>query len=410
MKKYLIILFVALATSLQAQHTALLASTANQAVDFDISGGIARGYELDLNESNAQDIFWLPDGSMFWTIGATNDNIKEWTPTTNYRIEGATNTGTFSVSTYEVVPTGLWWHPDGDFFFICGLAGDNITRYDVSTTWDVTTATYVEESSAFNNGPYGLEFEPDGLGVWCAVDFSSFWRLRRYALSTAWDVTTLSTSGTSELQTEPIKPSNFGWNTDATQLWIGSENDGMLYTYDMDAYELSTAVETASQQTVYTANFRAAEMIQGRNDIFYVGGAGSNVEMKEYTFLNGVSLGATLTTNGDFATDTYWSKGSGWTISGGTASYDGTGGTSNLSKSSFVTTLDTEYIISVKVVANSGTGANDLDLGSLDVQRIHLPVDTWYYRGKSNGTGTLQIYGRASETFEIDDFNVYEIK
>ena len=33
--------------------------------------------------------------------------------------------------------------------------------------------------------------------------------------------------------------------------------------------------------------------------------------------------GAELVTNGDFATDTDWSKGTGWTISGGTANCDG---------------------------------------------------------------------------------------
>ena len=37
-----------------------------------------------------------------------------------------------------------------------------------------------------------------------------------------------------------------------------------------------------------------------------------------------------LVTNGDFATDTDWTKGTGWTISGGTANCDGTNGNSYL--------------------------------------------------------------------------------
>ena len=46
--------------------------------------------------------------------------------------------------------------------------------------------------------------------------------------------------------------------------------------------------------------------------------------------------GPELVTNGDFATDSDWSKGTGWTISGGTASFNG-GADAAISQSSVVT-------------------------------------------------------------------------
>ena len=39
--------------------------------------------------------------------------------------------------------------------------------------------------------------------------------------------------------------------------------------------------------------------------------------------LRPVSYGTELVTNGDFATDSDWTKEASWTISGGTATYDG---------------------------------------------------------------------------------------
>ena len=50
-----------------------------------------------------------------------------------------------------------------------------------------------------------------------------------------------------------------------------------------------------------------------------------------YSIKPAYALGSELVINGNFATDSNWTKGTGWTISGGVASCDGTqSSTSNL--------------------------------------------------------------------------------
>ena len=76
---------------------------------------------------------------------------------------------------------------------------------------------------------------------------------------------------------------------------------------------------TASQDGLYTVSFRAED---GYDGIIFLPISGTNTAAN----LDNVSIRATteLITNGDFSTDSDWTKGTGWSISGGVASCDGT--------------------------------------------------------------------------------------
>jgi hypothetical protein len=42
----------------------------------------------------------------------------------------------------EPVPQGLWFKPDGTRAYIIGNSADRIQQYDLSTPWNISTATY----------------------------------------------------------------------------------------------------------------------------------------------------------------------------------------------------------------------------------------------------------------------------
>jgi len=66
-------------------------------------------------------------------------------------------------------------------------------------------------------------------------------------------------------------------------------------------------------------------------------------------------LGSELVVNGDFATDTAWTKGSGWTISGGSANQDNSTPNSGDLTQSNVTTSGKKYKVTFDLVVTSGT-------------------------------------------------------
>lgn len=120
-------------------------------------------------------------------------------------------------------------------------------------------------------------------------------------------------------------------------------------------------------------------------------------------------FGPELVTNGNFATDSDWTKGTGWSIANGRASYDGTGGTSFIRQNDVIEVGKT-YKVTLEVLANEGSGINTIFLGGTVLNSSHLSVGSYTFYGSTNNTAvTLTIYGRSGEVFEIDNVSVKEV-
>jgi hypothetical protein len=120
-------------------------------------------------------------------------------------------------------------------------------------------------------------------------------------------------------------------------------------------------------------------------------------------------LGDELVTNGTFDSDSGWTKGTGWSIANGRASYDGTGGTSFIRQNDVIEVGKT-YKVTLEVLANEGSGINTIFLGGTVLNSSHLSVGSYTFYGSTNNTSvTLTIYGRSGEVFEIDNVSVKEI-
>ena len=119
--------------------------------------------------------------------------------------------------------------------------------------------------------------------------------------------------------------------------------------------------------------------------------------------------GDELVTNGTFDTDSNWTKGTGWSISGGIATYDGTGGTSAMAQADVIEVGKT-YKVTIEVISNEGTGANTIYLGGTVLNSSHLSVGTHtFYGATSNTSVSLNIYGRSGEVFQIDNVSVVDV-
>ena len=118
-------------------------------------------------------------------------------------------------------------------------------------------------------------------------------------------------------------------------------------------------------------------------------------------------LGSELVTNGDFATDSGWIKGTGWTISGGTAILDGTQtGGSSLSSSNMTVTVGKIYKVTVNVSATS-SGFRLYD--ALGVVSYGLSLgENIFYRTPSSSTYTLTPLGLAGASGIITSVSVKE--
>ena len=416
MKKLILFLTIVLfSLTGSAQFVGFIASTSNQGVfppvsqKWSIAGGIARGHEKDMNESNLQDIYMRYDGRKYWIIGATGDSVKEYDTAVPFLIEGSTLNFTFSVAGQENIPTGIEFSNDGTIMLITGLQQDAILRYDLSTAWSVATATYTSSSGSLGaGGLFNLALNNDGTQVQvCYQDFNQ----RVYTFSTPYDPTTISSLVDSE-NTGSAKFSNFGFNEDGTQAWGADENSGIVYTWDLGTtYDwINTRTNEVTQQSVYYTNLRAGEFTPGRYNSFILGGAGTNVEAKQHWMIDDMAFDVELANNADFDATGSWTIGAGWTIAGnGTAVQNGGTGNQILKSASGVDLTDGQaYVVRLNILSQVGTGTNPTTLTNL-LEDQNLIASDWYFFTENINTGVsqiLQTYGRGGEDMTVDYFGV----
>jgi hypothetical protein len=119
-------------------------------------------------------------------------------------------------------------------------------------------------------------------------------------------------------------------------------------------------------------------------------------------------LGDELVTNGDFATDSDWSKGSNWTISGGSATSDGVNATSNLSQ--VITSFSGKTFLVEGNASNVSQGFAYVSLGGSDLQIVVNSSGAFkHYVTISSGNSTLFISGRNNFIGSIDNVSVKEV-
>ena len=122
-------------------------------------------YDATAQVSSLRDIWIKPDGTKMYLVDATGDDINEYTLSTAWDVSSASYVQNFSLSAQDNTPIGVYFNPDGTKFWIYGFTSDTAYEYDLSTAWDLSSASYSTVSfSAGSQVAFGLgmTFSRDG--------------------------------------------------------------------------------------------------------------------------------------------------------------------------------------------------------------------------------------------------------
>src|SRR5690606_32800795 len=124
-------------------------------------------------------------------IGISSDSVHSYDLSTPWDITSSSHGGSFSVAAKEPNPAGVTFSPDGTRILVIGSSSGPVHRYDLSTPWDVTSASFVSSFSVAGEepGPADVTFSPDGTRMFIIGGTDS---VHRYDLSTPWDITSAS--------------------------------------------------------------------------------------------------------------------------------------------------------------------------------------------------------------------------
>ena len=169
----------------------------------------------------------------------------------------------YSVS-QESEPRGLAFNNDGTKMYVTGWDGDDINTYNLSTAWDVSTASFASTKSvsAQTNDPRDINFNTDGTKMFLLDKQND--AVQEYTLSTAFDVSTISIVDNFDMSSEEDKPNGLEFSTDGTKMYmVGSTGN------DINEYTLSTAFDISTASFVHSFNFVATSSEEGGMDMTF---------------------------------------------------------------------------------------------------------------------------------------------
>jgi hypothetical protein len=213
---------------------------------WDIStASYVRDFSVQAQETAPTDVFFKPDGTKMYVSGATGDDVNEYSLSTAWDISTASYAQSFSVSSEETVPTGVFFKDDGTKMYISGNAGDDVNEYSLSTAWDISTASYVQSFSvaAQETFPRNLFFKSDGTKMYIIGETGN--DVNEYSLSTAWDISTASYVQNFSVNAQEGSPRGIFFKSDGTKMFITGTDSDDVFSYDLSsAWDISTASYT----------------------------------------------------------------------------------------------------------------------------------------------------------------------
>ena len=200
---------------------------------------------FNIPDTSPTDLFFSDDGTRLYAVGSGTDAVYQYGLSVAWDIATASFVRSFSVSAQELTPQALFFKPDGTKMYVMGTSGDDVNEYNLATAWDISTATFFQLKSVAGQetGPNALFFKPDGTKMY--VMGSSGDDVNEYNLSTAWDISTATFLRLKSISAQESLPTGLYFKPDGTRMYITGSATDTVYAYDLaTAWDISTAVYT----------------------------------------------------------------------------------------------------------------------------------------------------------------------
>jgi len=218
---------------------------ANVTAGYDIANASYDNKSFDISgqETLASALFFKPDGTKMYMTGGNADSVFEYDLSTAFDVSTASYN---NVSYYYGAPPGiteaLFFRADGLKWYSIDRGEDRVYEYNMSTAWDITSSSLNQSLGVSNKEATGrgLFFSSDGTKMYiCGAGLST---ANQYNLSTAWDISTASHSSTFSVSSQDVFPHGISIKSDGTKMYIVGSNTDTVYQYSLStAYDLSTA-------------------------------------------------------------------------------------------------------------------------------------------------------------------------
>jgi len=195
---------------------------------------ILRTSAVNTQDSSPYGVYFKEDGLKMYILGTANTSIFQYSLSTAWNISTKTYVQSFSLTAHVSTATGFTFNNDGTKVYVGDNdAPDDITQYNLSTAWDISTCTYVGAKvvSAQDGAIRGMYMSPDGTMFFFAGLVTH--KIFKYTLSTpylissaTYDSEFLVTVTVGQLISVYFKP-------DGTKMYAYLSSSGGLKEYNL---------------------------------------------------------------------------------------------------------------------------------------------------------------------------------
>ena len=193
-------------------------------------------FDVDQEALSPREVHFKDDGTKMYVLDTYNnlpivyeyDLGTPWDQTTaTYNGSSADVSGEFTNA------NGLAFGDSGNKMYVTGIDSDTVVEYDLSTPWDVTTASV---TNTLNVGtetdyPFDVSFQDDGSRMFIAsadFDFGDPERVLEYDLSSNWSISSASyNTGEDFTYTESSTGSTITFNATGSKMYIAGDGNGV---------------------------------------------------------------------------------------------------------------------------------------------------------------------------------------
>ena len=209
--------------------------TLSTAWDLSTASYAAKSFSVSSTAPQPHAIRFKSDGTKMYVTDNNVQEVNEYDLSTAWDVSTASHSYAFSISSQGSEPAGLDFKTDGTKMYVAFASGtDSIAEYNLSTAWDLSTASYSQNSTTINttSNVGGIMFKNDGTVLYTTSRFNSE-AINEYSLSTAWDISTLTYVRNFSVSSEENDPTDLYIKPDGTKMYMVGYSTDYVYQYSL---------------------------------------------------------------------------------------------------------------------------------------------------------------------------------
>jgi DNA-binding beta-propeller fold protein YncE len=223
--------------------------TLSTAFDLSTASYDSVSFSVVSQETSPAGLEFNSDGTKMYVTGNGSTSVHQYTLSTAFDLSTASyDSVSFSFASQEGSPQDIAFNSDGTKMYMVGYGTDFVFQYSLSIAYDVSTASY--DSVSFSIGgqeafAYSLTFSNDGTKMYIVGEGSN--TVYQYDLSTAFDLSTASYNSVSfSVASQATAATGIVFNNDGTKMYYLAFGVDTIFQYSTGSIDDATFTYPAS--------------------------------------------------------------------------------------------------------------------------------------------------------------------